>query len=286
MMGRDLATRLVRAVREKSPARNAGLGVSVAARAMWKGSVKIGREQIPVKLFAAAEDRKVHFRLLGRDTLTPVRQRMVSSSTGKEVSSEKVQKGFATPHGHFVVLDEKELESLEPKPSRTIEISRFIPLGVIDQAWYERPYYLGPDGAAPRYAALAEALRQEEMEGIAHWVMRNKEYAGALRLEGDHLVLVTLRHAGEVVPAAQVPEPKGRAPEPQEIRMAEQLVEALAGDFDPSEFQDEYRERVLALIEAKAKGKKVKTPRFRRQVAGDDLAATLKKSLAAAKRAA
>jgi DNA end-binding protein Ku len=254
---------------------------------MWKGSIEIGREQVPVKLFAAAEDRKVHFRLLGRDTLTPVRSRMVSSATGKEVPADQIQKGFSTPHGHFVVLDEKELESLEPKPSRTIEVTHFVPLGVIDQAWYERPYYLGPDGAAPRYAALAEALRQEEMEGIAHWVMRNKEYAGALRLEGDHLVLVTLRHAGEVVPAAMVPEPKGRAPEPQEIKMAEQLVEALAGDFDPSEYRDEYRDRVLEMIEAKAKGRKVKTPRFKREVAGDrDLASVLEKSLAAAKRKA
>jgi DNA end-binding protein Ku len=259
----------------------------MAARAMWKGVVQIGKERVPVKLYAAAEDRTVHFRLLSRSTRTPVRQRMVSSSTGKEVPAARIQKGFPTPDGHFVILTKEELDSLVPEPSREIEVTRFLSPGVIDSAWYDRPYYLGPDGAAGRYAALVKALVQEEKEGVARWVMRNKEYVGALRPEGEHLVLVTLRHAGEVVPAADMTGPRGRAPEAREIRMAEQLVEALAGDLDPAEYEDEYRERVLELIAAKARGKKVKVKRFRRVPAEDsDLAAKLEKSLAAAKRKA
>jgi DNA end-binding protein Ku len=254
---------------------------------MWKGVVEIGKEKVPVKLYAAAQDRKVHFRLLGRSTLTPVKQRMVSSGTGRQVPSDEIRKGFATPDGHFVVLTEDELASLEPEASRSIELTHFVDRGVIDPAWYERPYYLGPDGANGRYAALVKALEQVGKEGIAHWVMRNKEYAGALRTEGDHLVLVTLRHAGEVVPAAEVSAPRGRAPEPQEIRMAEQLVDALSGDFDPDEYQDEYSGRVQELIKAKSRGRKLKAKRFRREPAADrDLADKLEKSLAAAKRRA
>jgi DNA end-binding protein Ku len=115
-------------------------------------------------------------------------------------------------------------------------------------------------------------------------VMRKKEYVGALRSEGGSLTLVTLRHAGEVLEASQVPAPTGRTPEPAEIRMAEQLVSALAGDFDPSEFKDEYRERVLAYVKAKAKGKAVTPEPFEREPARDtDLAAKLEESLAAAR---
>ena len=258
----------------------------MAARAMWKGAVVIGEERVPVKLYAAAQDRKVHFRLLSARTLNPVSQRMVSSKTGKEVPAEKIQKGYATEDGRFVILSEEELAELEPEPSRDIQVTRFVPPEAVDPAWYERPYYLGPDGDAAQYAALVDALAAEEMEGVAHWVMRKKEYVGALRSEGRQLVLVTLRHAGEVVPISAVPAPGGREPEPQEIRMAEQLVKALAGDFDPSEFGDEYRKRVLAFVKAKAKGKKVEVPTFHREPATEeDLTKRLQESIAAARAA-
>jgi DNA end-binding protein Ku len=254
---------------------------------MWKGVLVLGEEQVPVKLFAGAQDRKVHFRLLNSKTLNPVQQRMVSSKTGREVPSDRIQKGFATDDGRFVILTEEELSRLEPEPSREIRLTRFVPLGAIDPGWYDRPYYLGPDGEPGGYAALVDALVTEEKEGIAHWVMRKKEYTGALRVEGRALMLVALRHAGEVLEASQIPAPAGREPDPAEIRMAEQLVLALAGDFDPSEFEDEYRKRVTRFVQAKAEGRVPKIQPLRREAARDeDIAAKLEESLAAMKKRA
>ena len=259
----------------------------MAARAIWKGVIRFGRVEVPVKLYSAVQDRKVRFRLLDARDLTPVEQRMVDPGTGKEVPAKSVQKGFATGDGRFVVLDEEELEALEPEPSRDIRVTRFVDPTAISQQWYERPYYLGPDGDGAAYFALAAALAKEGKEGVARWVMRNKEYVGALVPEGDYLSLVTLRHAGEVVEASELPAPGGRAPEPQEIRMAEQLVDALSGDFDPKAFEDEYRERVLELVEAKAKGKAVDIRTYRRKAARDeDLGDALEKSLQAAREKA
>jgi len=186
-----------------------------------------------------------------------------------------------------VILSDEELAALDPEPSRDILLTRFVPIDAIDPGWYERPYFLGADGSAGSYAALAAALTEEGRQGIARWVMRNKEYVGALRPEGRYLTLVTLRRAGEVLEASRVPAPRGREPEAAEIRMAEQLVGALAGDFDPSELDDDYRKRVLAFVKAKAKGKTVKVEPFLREPARDaDLAAKLEESLAAARKKA
>jgi len=159
-----------------------------------------------------------------------------------------------------VLLEDKELEALEPKPSREIEIAEFVPTEAVSQQWYERPYYLAPDGDVKAYFALAEALNKTEREGIAHWVMRNKAYVGALRAEGEYLMLVTLRNAEEVISASDLPKPAGRAPTQKELSMAKQLVELLEDEFNPADYKDEYRQRVMKFIEHKAKGK---APRLR-----------------------
>jgi len=261
----------------------------MSARAIWKGVLNLGAdERVPVKLYSAVQDARVHFRLLNAATERPVKQRMVSSASGDPVPKERVQKGLPTDDGRFVVLSDEELETLEPPPSRDIEVTRFLTPDALDPAWYDRPYYLGPDGDEDGYAALADALRTQGRLGIARWVMRKKEYAGALRLEGVHLLLVTLHHAGEVVPASALPVPRGREPEPQELRMAEQLLDALAGEWSPADYQDEYRERVLDLVRAKAEGRTIEAPAFQRQPAGDeaDLTDVLERSLAAARKKA
>jgi DNA end-binding protein Ku len=153
-----------------------------------------------------------------------------------------------------VIVTDEDLKSLEPKASREIEITEFVPPEKISQQWYERPYYLGPDGDVKDYFAFAEALEKREREGIAHWVMRNKPYVGALRAQDGYLVLVTLRSANEVILAKDLPKPAGREPSKKELEMAKHLVSLLEGEFNPKDFKDEYRERVLEFIERKAKG--------------------------------
>ena len=253
------------------------------ARAIWKGVLKVGGADVPVKLYSAVQDRSVHFRLLTPDGKTPVKQRMVDPSTGEVVEHEDVRRGYEVEEGVFVVLDEEELEELEPEKSRDIEVTRFLDPEVINHQWYDRPYHLGPDDDDEAYFALAEALEKEGKEGVARWTMRNKEYAGALRAEDGHLMLITLRHAEEVVSASELEPPKGRKPEAREMKMAEQLISALEADFDPTEWRDEYRDRVLELVEAKAEGKTLQFRQPERRRAAGDLAESLEASIAAAR---
>jgi DNA end-binding protein Ku len=225
----------------------------MAARAIWKGEIKLGSNKLPVKLYSAVTDRSVRFHILDKHK-TRVKQHMVQPDNGDEVSSDKIQKGFEIEPGRFVIVTDEDLKSLEPKASREIEITEFVPPEKISQQWYERPYYLGPDGDVKDYFAFAEALEKREREGIAHWVMRNKPYVGALRAQDGYLVLVTLRSANEVILAKDLPKPAGREPSKKELEMAKHLVSLLEGEFNPKDFKDEYRERVLEFIERKAKG--------------------------------
>ncbi len=181
----------------------------MAARAIWKGELQIGSAKIPVKLYSGVVDRTVHFNILDDKHLMRVKQHMVSTDTNEEVANTDIQKGYEIEPGRFVVLTEEELQNLEPKPSREIEIREFVPPEAISPQWYERPYYLGPDGDEKAYFALAVALKNRNREGIAYWVMRNKAYVGALRSEGDYLLLFTLRNAEEVISARDLPKPAG-----------------------------------------------------------------------------
>jgi len=252
----------------------------MVARAIWKGELKLGSTKIPVKLYSGVVDRTVRFHILDDKHLMRVKQHMVSPDSGEEVAKEEIQKGYEIEPGKFVVVTDEELEELEPKPSREIEIAEFVPPEAISQQWYERPYYLGPDGEAKNYFALVDALKKRNREGIAHWVMRNKAYVGALRAEGDYLMLVTLRNAEEVISAKDLPRPAGRTPTQKELNMAKQLVELLEeAEFNAKDYKDEYRKRVMEFIEKKARGKapRLQAVKSKRKVSALD--SVLEKSL-------
>lgn len=253
----------------------------MAARAIWKAVIRFGEVAVPVKLYSAVEDRDVHFRLLHETDLVPVKQRMVHPGTGDPVPWDEIRRGWETGDGRIVVLEDEELEEVEPEPSRDIEITRFLDPAIVNHQWYDRPYYLGPDGDSDAYFALSEALGEEDVEGIARWVMRKREYQGALRREGEHLMLVTLRNAEEVVSADTLPAPGGRELDPREVDMAEQLVAALSADFEPEAFDDEYRERVMELVESKARGETIELREYRarREPSEEDLTGALEASL-------
>ena len=256
----------------------------MAGRAIWKGVLKIGSAKVPVKLYSAVTDRTVRFHLLDDRHLMRVKQHMVSPDSGEAVTNEEIRKGYEVEPGKFVVLTDEDLQSLEPKPSREIEVNEFVPPQSINQQWYERPYYLGPDGDMQAYFALAAALENREREGIARWVMRNKSYIGALRSQDGYLVLCTLRNAAEVISARELPKPAGRAPSAKELNMAKQLVGMLEGEFNAEEFEDEYRKRVMEFIELKAKGNAPKLKAVKTKRKTTSLDSVLAKSLAALKK--
>lgn len=251
----------------------------MAARAMWKGVVTFADVRVPVKLYSAVEDRSVHFRLLHRKDQAPVRQAMVNPENDEVVPHENVRKAFVTADGDLVMLGKEELDAIEPEASRDIRITHFLPERAIDHRWYLRPYWLGPDGAAERYAAFVRALAGSDREGLAHWVMRKKEYAGALRLVEGYPVLITLRRAEQVVPAQELEAPGGPALVTKELDMARRLMDMMAADFDPADYRDEYRARVMKLIDRKASGGSVKKRKAPKRRPTSDLAAALEASL-------
>lgn len=259
----------------------------MAARAIWKGTLCLPGAPIPVKLYSAVEGSEtVRFRLLHEKDRVPVEGRMVHPATGDPVPIAETKRGWITEAGAVVVLDREELAALAAEPSRDIEVLRFVPETAIDHRWYDRPYYLGPDGDEGAYAALGAALDRKRVVGVARWVLRGKEYVGALRSQDGFPMLVTLRHAGEVIDVSALPPPSGPAPTAAERRMAEQLIRSLEGAFDPAAWTDEHRERLLERIEAKAKGKAIPIARGRRKKGDADLAEALRKSLAAARKSA
>ncbi len=252
----------------------------MAARAMWKGVIRFGEIRVPVKLYAAVQDRSVHFRLLHAKDQAPVKQVLMNPQSGDRVEYRDARRAFVTPEGTLVMLTEDELNATQPQPSRTIDILAFYPPAEIDHRLYLRPYYLGPDeGGADAYFALLRALQQGGREGLAHWVMRNKEYLGALRLHAGALMLISLRHAEEVVAVEALDVPAGTALDEREVAMARQLMSMLAGSFEPEQYRDAYRARVESLIQAKASGGKISTLPVRKRQPVEDLASALQASL-------
>jgi DNA end-binding protein Ku len=251
----------------------------MSARAVWKGVVGFGKERVPVKLYSAVTDRNVHFRLLDRRRQRPVHQAMIEPQSGKTVSRDDRHKAVVGKKDR-ILFDDDELEALTPESSREIEVMHFLPAGSIDNQWYQRPYFLGPDGDEAAFDALAATLADSGREGLVHWVMRHKTYVGALRDHDGHPVLITLRHLDEVVDADALEAPGGEKLNANEVKMATDLIEMYAADFEPETYQDEYRQRLEALVETKRSGKRVKVKRRRRQEPTDDIASSLKASLA------
>lgn len=250
---------------------------------MWKAALRFGDEELPVKLYSAAVDRDVHFRLLHAKDEVPVTQRMVDPASDEEVAPDAVRRGIEVERGVFVVLDEKELDAAQPAASRAIEVARFVPRAAIDPGWYRRPYWLGPDGRDADYAALARALEESERCGVARWVLRKKRYVGALAGAGGYLALVTMAPAEEVVTGEELAPPEGAPIRKEERRLAEQLLAALDAPFDPAALRDTHRERLRELLAAKAEGRKLAPVREPERRVPKDLQRALRASVEAAK---
>lgn len=254
------------------------------ARAVWKGVLRFGPAAVPVKLYSAVTDRRIHFRLLHAEDLVPVEQRYVDPRTGEEVARAEMRRGYRLDARTMVVLEDTELEALEPESSRTIDVRRFVGPSRIDHRWYDRPYWLGPDRDPRPYGALTTALGDLGYEGVARWVMRKRPYTGALRVERGRLALITLRSADEVIEEDELDAPSGREPTSQELEMARRLVDTLSGDWNPEDWKDEHRERVMELVEAKREGRTVRIEDYRPRPTGEsDLEEALAASLEAAR---
>ena len=256
-------------------------------RAIWSGSISFGLVNVPVKLYSAISPKDVRFNQLEEGTGARIRQKRVSAETGEEVPYERIVKGYEISPERYVIITPEELEALDPKATRAIDIEDFVEYDQIDPVHYERPYYLVPEkGAAKAYALLLQAMKDSNKVAIARLVLRTKQYLAAIRPKGDILCLETMLFADEVVPESELDGLPGDDVEvsERELKMARQLIESLSTDFEPEKYQDEYREQVLALIEAKAEGAEiVARPASEEPAQVVDLMAALEASLAAAR---
>jgi DNA end-binding protein Ku len=255
-------------------------------RSIWRGAISFGLVNVPVKLYSAVSKKTVRFNQLHDADHARIQQKRVCTKDGEEVPYENIVKGFEIAPDRYVVITPDELEALDPAKTRSIDIEDFVDLGDIDPLYYEHPYYMVPDtGAAKAYKLLLEALRDTNKVAIARVVLRSKEYLVAIRPAGDVLTMETMLFADELIPADgldELPEADAKATE-RELAMARQLIEAQATEFDPSKYRDEYRERVLELIERKAAGEEIVVQSLAEESQEvPDLMAALEQSLAAA----
>jgi DNA end-binding protein Ku len=231
------------------------------ARSIWTGAISFGLVTVPVKLYSATNRKTVRFHQLHATTGVRIQQKRVDPQTGEEVPYEEIVKGYEIAPDQYVVVTPDELEALDPKKTKTIEIEDFVDLDQIDPIFYDHPYYLapGPGGAKP-YRLLLEAMRETNRVAIAKVVIRSKEQLVAIRPMGDVLGMATMLFADEVVDADgidEVPSGDDVKTSSRELDIAKQLVESLAGHFDPDKYHDTYREEILALIERKAAGEEI-----------------------------
>jgi DNA end-binding protein Ku len=259
------------------------------ARAIWSGAVSFGLVSIPVKLFNAVSRKSVSFNQLEAKTGARVRQKLVSSVDGEEVTRDQVIKGYSMGGEQYVQVGDDELASIMPTSQRTIELEEFVDLVDIDPVFYDSAYWLVPDQAAVKpYALLSQAMEEAQKVGVARFVMRSKQYVAAIRPRDGKLVLSTMVYADELTSVddlAEIESAEGVQLNEREVAMAVQLVESLSADFEPEKYRDTYREQVLDLIERKAAGEVVAAPA---PVAAEDskvvdLLAALEASVEAAK---
>jgi DNA end-binding protein Ku len=253
-------------------------------RSMWTGAISFGLVTVPVKLYSAVQRKSVRFHQLSGKTGVRIQQKRVDPTTGDEVSYEDIVKGYEIAPDQYVLIEPAELEALDPKKTKTIEISDFVGLDEIDPIYYDHPYYLAPAaGGAKPYKLLHEAMVETRRVAIAKVVIRQKENLVAIRpMEGGVLGMSTMIFADEVVPADRIDDlPDDVETKKAEVDMAKMLVDSLASDFEPEKYADTYREEVLALIERKAEGKEVAVQPAREEDSKPvpDLMAALKASL-------
>jgi DNA end-binding protein Ku len=230
------------------------------ARAIWSGAISFGLVNIPVKLFSAVSKKTVRFHQIDSESGGRVRQKRVGPD-GDEIPYEQIIKGYEIGPERYVTLTPEELEALEPQKTRTIDIEDFVDLDEIDPIYYDHPYYLAPDtGAAKAYQLLVDAMEDANKVAIARVVIRSKENLVAIRPRDGVLAMETMLFADEVVPTDSLEEmaTDGEVKTSErELTMARQLIDSLSSDFEPEKYHDEYRERVLDLIERKAQGETI-----------------------------
>jgi DNA end-binding protein Ku len=226
---------------------------------IWKGSITFGLVNIPVELKTAVRADHISFRLLHEEDLSPIKYERVCQADGDPVPWNEIVKGYEFEKGKFIVMTDEDFKTAALEQSKTIDILDFVKQEEIDPRYFESPYYLVPGkGGEKSYALLREAIRKSGAVGIGKIIIRQSQHLAAVKVIGDAMVLEIMRFANELVDPSEYSFPSRDAVRPQELQMAEQLIDNLAEPFDPSRYTDDYRANLMKVIKAKMKGKKPK----------------------------
>ncbi len=255
-------------------------------RSLWRGALTFGLVHIPVRLYAATEDREIHFRWLHEVCGSPIRYQKVCPSCQREVTDEELVKAYEETPGEFIVVREEELAALRPPSSRAISIVDFVAMAEVDPIYFDRSYYLEPEsGAAKPYALLRTAMEKTGRVAVAKFVLRQKEQLALVRLFGPALALVTLCYPDEVRPVTALAGlPGDVALSQREVDLAVALIEQLTSPFEPTRYEDTYTQALREMIAAKRAGRRdvARVPALAPVPGVEELLAALEASLRAA----
>ena len=236
-------------------------------RSMWRGSLSFGLVNVPVALMSSLRDLAVRFHQVDKETGARLHVQRICKQEDKPVDYEEVVSGHPRTDGGegYVMLSDEELEAAAPERTRTIDISEFVKLEEIDPVFFDHPYFLVPvgegDGPLRAYRLLVEAMGACDRVAIGRFVLRTKEYLVAIRVRDGLLSLVTMRFADEIRSTDELNLPaKKDKPKKAEVDHAVELIEQLSADWDPARYEDNHRERLLAIVEKKRKGQTIKAP--------------------------
>ena len=249
-------------------------------RSIWNGTISVGLAHVPIKLYSATESKTVSFHEVHLKDGARLEHKRICSKEGKEVPFKEVVKGFEVAPDEFVVLTKEEVAAAAGARGKVIEIEDFVPDHEIDPVFYEKTYYVGSRDDGEAYRVFHEALKQTERVGIGRFTFHNREYLAAVRPLDDVLALHTMRFHDELVRGEELEVDRpAKGPSQQEVEMAARLVDSLYREFDPTDYEDAYREAVLELIDRKAKGEAVEVEAEEPEEETSDLMAALQASL-------
>jgi DNA end-binding protein Ku len=252
----------------------------MAPRSIWNGTITFGLVNVPIKLYTATESKTVHFHEVHLRDGAQIEYRRYCTKEDREVEYRNVVKGYEVSEDTYVVLEKDEVKAAAGERGKVVHLTEFVPADEIDPVFYEKTYYVGAGDEKDAYRLLHEALKRSGRAGIGRFTFHDREYLAAVRALDDVIALHTLRFHDEVVGGDELEiESSGRKPSKQELQMAERLVDTLEQDFDPSKYEDTYREAVLDLIKRKAKGEEIDLAEQEEPAHGDDLMAALEASL-------
>ncbi len=249
---------------------------------MWKGSISFGLVNIPIKMFAATEDRDIHFRYIHNKCKTPIKNERVCPTCNEKVTQNDIVRGYEYEPGHFVIIEDKDIDAVRPTSAKTIEILDFVNLKEIDPIYFEKSYYLSPqeNGGSKAYNLLRQAMNDTGRIAIARITIRDKQSLAVLRVLKNVLVLETIYFPDEVRDMKQIPGiPENASADERELQMAGQLIENLTADFEPEKYKDDYREALLTMIHQKIEGEEIVSAPEAPQRNVIDLMAALQASL-------